>query len=204
MRKGLFLAAALIGLWPGVVLAHSSLEGIGSFPNGLIHPVLEPAHAVALLAGALLIAHQPVEKMPRLFLVVVLPMAIGLAAAAAALWVSAPAWVSTGIWICNVILGLSVAATHKRAYWFGPGILTTSFLFLGLDTSLETFATAQRFVFAFGAWLGTALIVVNLTLAIRRLESFPITRFGLRVAGSWIAASGAMILALSLRGAGGH
>ncbi|WP_421879051.1 HupE/UreJ family protein [Pacificispira sp.] len=192
-------AAVLIALPPGTALAHSSLEGIGSFPNGLLHPALEPAHALCLVACGLLAAHQPARAMPRLFLAAVISLAIGLLLAA----FDIQAWDALiGIWGGTFVLGALVAATADRPY---PGVallIGVACLSLGLDSQIGDAPIVERLVFAFGVWMGAALIIVNLALACRRVDSRPLVRIGFRVLGSWIAAAAAMMLAFSLKTSG--
>lgn len=193
-------AAAFLILSPETALAHSSLEGIGSFPNGLLHPVLEPVHAVCLLAGSLLIAHQPEERMPRHFLSVVLPLAAGLILSVFGVGATSSTWTAPALWVGALLLGLAVAATQDRDYAYSIGLLAPVFLAIGLDTGLDAARPVDRAVFAAGAWLGVSLIVVNAALALRKIERLAITRIGMRVLASWVAAASAMMLAFSLRG----
>jgi hypothetical protein len=43
------LAVGLLSLSAGLAQAHTVIDGIGGFPGGLLHPLLVPAHALALI-----------------------------------------------------------------------------------------------------------------------------------------------------------
>ncbi|WP_420416811.1 HupE/UreJ family protein [Pacificispira sp.] len=194
-------AAALLALPPGTALAHSSLEGIGAFPNGLLHPVLDPAHILCFVACGLLAAHQPASAMPRLFLAAILSLAAGLILAT----FDIPAWdarIGVGIWTGTLAMGALIAATAARPYPGVAALMGFTCLAVGLDTRLENAAIVERLVFAFGTWMGAALIVVNLALACRRAAQFPLAQVGIRILGSWVAAAAAMMLAFSLKTSG--
>ncbi len=61
-RMRLFLALLLVCM-PGIVLAHAPIEGMDSFYNGVLHPVLVPAHLLAIVSAGLLIGQQGVKRM---------------------------------------------------------------------------------------------------------------------------------------------
>src|SRR3984893_11672518 len=64
-------------------LAHT-IEGLGGFYGGLLHPVLTPTHGLALLGLGLLIGQQPAGKRLILKMLFALALAAGLLALALA------------------------------------------------------------------------------------------------------------------------
>ena len=55
-RAAILLITILIT--PGTALAHGSIEGIGDFYSGILHPALVPAHLLVLLSLGLLLGQQ--------------------------------------------------------------------------------------------------------------------------------------------------
>ncbi len=58
--------------------AHTPVEGIEDFYNGLLHPVLVPVHLLRLTAVRLLIGQQGIAKKHAAFSVFLVTTAIGL------------------------------------------------------------------------------------------------------------------------------
>jgi hydrogenase/urease accessory protein HupE len=51
------LAALVVG-FSDSASAHPVIQGVTGFPGGLLHPVLEPAHALSLVALGLMVGQQ--------------------------------------------------------------------------------------------------------------------------------------------------
>ena len=102
------LAGGLAGalLLPGPALAHSPIPGIGGFYNGLLHPLLVPAHLLALVALGLWLGQQALPRIERALLAFSLLLLAGLALAAFA----APGGGQTSLLACALGVGLLVAA----------------------------------------------------------------------------------------------
>src|SRR6056297_2663516 len=74
------LALLLLGV-PGVVRAHSPIEGVGEFYGGMLHPLLVPAHALALLVYSLLVGQRGIRAMHLAYPAFMAALAVGLFAA---------------------------------------------------------------------------------------------------------------------------
>jgi urease accessory protein len=104
MRPIAAAAAFLLTVHPG--FAHTPVPGVGGFPGGLLHPLLVPAHALALLALGLLAGQQPPRGRRALFALFAVGLAAGLGAIVSAL---AVADADIGVLFCAATAGLLVA-----------------------------------------------------------------------------------------------
>lgn len=192
LRRALPLAAPV----PLPAAAHLPTSGLGPAYDGIFHLLLSPEDLIPLIALALLCGQR------------------GAPFARRALWVVPLAWFAGGV------SGMFAGSTHVAAF---SGV---SFLLLGGLVALNAqvplaLLTALAALFGFfhgylngaginrfddGAYvlLGLAAAVfvivavfVSFVIPLRR----PWTRIAVRVAGSWIAASGLLMLGWALRGA---
>ena len=191
-RRTLALAACV----PLPAAAHMPTSGLGPVYDGVFHLLLSPEDLMPLIGLALLCGQR------------------GAPFARRALWVVPLAWLAGGL------TGMFAPSTH------GAALSGVSFLLLGglvalnaqvplalLTTLAALFGLFHGYLngvglnrFADGAYvllgLAAAVCVVvavfaSLVIPLRR----PWTRIAVRVAGSWIAASGLLLLGWALRGA---
>jgi hydrogenase/urease accessory protein HupE len=192
LRRTLALAACV----PLPAAAHMPTSGLGPVYDGVFHLLLSPEDLIPLIALALLCGQR------------------GTPFARRGLWVVPLAWLAGGL------TGMCAPSTH------GGALSGVSFLLLGGLVALNTqlplaLLTALAALFGFfhgylngtginrfadGAYvllgLAAAVFVVvavfaSLVIPLRR----PWARIAVRVAGSWIAASGLLLLGWALRGA---
>jgi urease accessory protein len=183
-----FLMAAPVSAY-----AHSPIKGIGTFYNGLLHPVLVPAHLLALVAiGLLLGQHAP--RASRLALPA-FSMAMALALAVIAMIAPAvPPWLPLAV---ALMAGLAVALS-----WSG-GALPTSVLaiaagtLVALDSAPDGVPEQQVWLALAGVGLGAVLVVTYFGGLAAWLDR-PWQKIAVRVLGSWIAASAMLVLTLDL------
>ena len=188
------LAAVILCLATAAAQAHTVLPGIGGFPGGLIHPLLVPAHTLSLIALGLLAGRFPLATQARLLAVFAVAALVAFALIAMAY---SATQAETLILCLGAAIGLLLAAdlippflvaASLTAFIAGaiivdsvPPVLSVSETMLSLaGTALAAMALA-----AASAWLSGALPSRIRTIAVR-------------IAGSWIAASAIMVLALRL------
>ncbi len=173
--------------------AHSPIEGIDTFYGGLLHPVFVPAHLLLLIAIGLFVGQRGVKNNQSAVLVYFLAVAVGLIAA----------WFSVGSKIEMLILGaaasigiLIAASPAWNRYWFAL-IAASAGILLGMDSAQDTVSGKEKFVSLLGSGLGLCfLFLYPMALADTfNRKSWQI--IGVRVIGSWIAASSLLVLALS-------
>jgi len=193
LSRLLTLVAVLL---PLPAAAHMPSSGLGPVYDGIFHLLLSPEDLIPLIALALLCGQR------------------GAPFARRALWVVPLAWFAGGL------TGMFAPSTH------GAALSAVSFLLLGglvalnahvplalLTTLAALFGLFHGYLngtglnrFADGAYvllgLAAAVCVIvavfaSLVIPLRR----PWARIAVRVAGSWIAASGLLLLGWALRGA---
>jgi urease accessory protein len=159
---------------------------------GLLHPFVVPAHVLAIAALALLIGQQGWRRsVPIAFSVAVL---IGLGAIALAY---VPKFTEETLLALTAITGLLVALARPLPQ--GPGVLLAVAigLSLALDSPPGALALMQANLTLLGTALGAVLLLLALLQGTSRLRHHW-QRIGARIAGSWIAASAILVLALVL------
>lgn len=191
--------ATLAGLCmaPTVAWAHTPIKGIGGFYNGLLHPVVVPAHLLSLLAIGLLMGQQPRQSAGQSFLGFALAFPAGLIIAG--LGVNLP--FDTLPLAIAAVLGLAVAAKPPLPAIVVHVAAMATGLVIGWDSPADGAGIRAAALSGFGATLGAFYIVIMvaaLTLARKR----PWQGIAVRVAGSWIAASAVMVLALATTNSG--
>ena len=131
--KRFALVCLLALLLPETSLAHSPIQGIGNFYNGLLHPVLVPAHLLLLIALGLFLGQQGIKRVE---------LALGVFAAATLAGLVL-AWFSIGAGIEILVLALSAAigllvaiSLHVPLIWCVVIALLAGLL-LGIDSAQE-------------------------------------------------------------------
>ncbi len=193
LRRALTLTAVAWVPWPAA--AHLPTSGLGPAYDGILHLLLSPTDLIPLIALALL---------------------GGQRGAPFARWVL---WVVPLAWFAGGVAGMFAATAHGEA-WSGVSLLLLGGL-VALDAQVPiALLTALAALFGLlhgylngtginrfddGAYVlvglaATAFVVVavfaSLVIPLRR----PWARVAVRVAGSWIAASGLLMLGWALHG----
>lgn len=190
----LAVAGALL-LLPGVALAHSPIPGIGGFYNGLLHPLLVPAHLLALVALGLWLGQQALPRIQGALLSFSLLLLAGLVLAGFA----PPGGGQTSLLLaCALGLGLLVATASPLPRYAAAAVAGVVALLVGLDSAPEAGGMRARLIVLAGVGLGVHLLLLNV-VALTSYAQKPWLKVGVRVLGSWSAASALMVLALALR-----
>jgi urease accessory protein len=159
---------------------------------GLLHPLIVPAHVLAVAALALLIGQQGWRRsVPIAFSVATL---IGLGAIAMAY---VPQFIEEALLVLAAITGLLVVLAWPLPQ--APGVLLAAAigLSLALDSPPEALALMQANLTLLGTALGALLLLLVLLQGTARLRHHW-QRIGARILGSWIAAIAILVLALRL------
>jgi urease accessory protein len=176
-------------------LAHAPIKGIGTFYNGVLHPVLVPAHLLLVVALGLLLGQHAPQLSRWGWFAFVAAFWIGLAAgqmfgaAVPQAVLLALALIAGGL----VALGLSVGASLVAVLTAAAGVG------IGLDSSPDGVQQREMWLALSGTAVGGVLLL-SYVGGIAAYLARPWQRIGIRVAGSWTAASAGIVLALTLAG----
>jgi urease accessory protein len=195
LQRPLTLAALLL---PAVAHAHLVSTGLGPFYDGLSHFVLTPEDLLPALAFALLVGLNGARAgRGALFALPAAWLAGGLAGLA---WPTAAASVPALTIASFLALGAMVAADLRLRFGWTVGLAV---LLGALNGYLNGSAmAASRLGLPGLAGIVSALFVtVALAAALVVAQRAPWARIAVRVAGSWIAAAGVLLLGWSLRAA---
>jgi urease accessory protein len=189
----LFLAALLLFL-PREAAAHAAFEEAGGFYGGLLHPLLVPTHMLALTATGALIAKQ--TRPERL-------VAIALFAAALLAGISALVFAVAPEHMAEVLLGIAVTAGALLALGRSVPRTLTAVLAIGLglaialDSPPQVVSPREATVILIGTFCGAVMLFGGIAECAALLGR-PWQAIGMRVFGSWIAASAALALTFDL------
>jgi hypothetical protein len=184
-----------LALLPSLAQAHGDIEGLNRFVAGGLHPLLVPAHAVALLALGLLVGQRGLAVGHHALTALLLALLASLGMAAT----------TTGIDLDTLVLvvgaGCAIAVVTALAVpaWLLGGAAAMIGVGVGLGSAPEGADSAERWAALAGTGLG-AFLVVSLVAAVVDNLRASWTRVGLRVVGSWLAASALLVLALAAVG----
>jgi hydrogenase/urease accessory protein HupE len=164
--------------------------------GGLLHPLTVPAHALALLALGLLVGQQRQGRQLLPVAAFVAGLAGGLTAIALAVGQTAAADV---VLIAAALSGILVAVAHPLPAFVCAPLAAVAGMALGLDSPPEAISivvgTAMLIGTGLGASLAVAIIVFGTSRVVRASQGVG-ARTGVRVLGSWIAASAILVLTL--------
>lgn len=187
---------AALSLAAGPASAHGSSKSLGVFFSGVIHPLLEPAHLVALVALCLLLGQRGMEAAKPALLAFGAALLLGVMAAGFG-WRPQP---EPLLLACAAAAGVGAAAALPRlpsVVGIGLGVL------VGAGIGLSSVGDGMSGGAMWGGLLGTALggitWLVNGVMLVGTVRK-PWTAILVRVAGSWAAACAVLVLALWLAG----
>jgi urease accessory protein len=191
------LAASLIALpvfLPAQpAFAHAPFEGAVGFYGGLLHPLFVPAHVLALTATGMLIGQQPRRLWlpPALFVGTLL---IGCAAIVSAF---APDHINEALLTAAAVGGTLAAIGRPLPQFLICLQAAATGLAVALASPPEVTSLREALVMLIGTVCGATVILLAVaegTSMLRRGWQ----RIGVRIVGSWIAASAALALTHAL------
>ncbi|MCD6073260.1 MAG: hypothetical protein K0Q70_143 [Rhodospirillales bacterium] len=184
--RAVWLALALI-VSSSPVNAHDAIAGGGPFVNGILHPAIEPAHLLGLLALGLWIGRQDREALRRAIIAFAVALIAGLVAGSLA---TVPPAVPLAVAL--ILAGLAASGWRPPAATVVAMIAVAAGFVIGLDSGTDDWAPAG------GVWVGAMVIVLNVVNLAMRVAAHWL-QIALRIAAAWIAAIVLMLLALSWR-----
>jgi urease accessory protein len=166
--------------------------------GGLLHPLAVPAHAIALLALGLLIAQQRLRARIAAIVLFVAALVAGLGAIVGGI---GPTSALDVLLAATALTGLLVALARPMPALVSAPLAVVIGGALGLDSPPEVLAISDATIMLIGTGIGAALALAVVVVCASYL-TLAWQRIGMRILGSWIAASA--ILVLALRFAGGQ
>jgi urease accessory protein len=169
---------------------------MSGFVRGLLQPLVLPAHALALLALGLLISQQHAH----LRLLPLAAFVAGLAAGLTAIALAVGPTPAADVLLTGAGLAGSLVAIGRPLPTFVCALLAAvAGAAFGLDSPPEAISIAAGTIILIGTGLGAsaalALVAAGASYLVGgRERDWP--RIGVRVLGSWIAASAILVLAL--------
>lgn len=188
--------AACAAAWAWPAHAHGSVRGLGPLLGGALHPLLEPAQWVALLALALYIGQRglPAARPAPLGFVA----ALGAGLVAAGLRGGVP--LDPALLGLAGLLGVAVLCDSALPRMLGAIAAAGVGAGVGLGSDPEAASGTARVLMLLGSGAGATVLmfcIVGIVHEARR----PWQRIGMRVVGSWITASATLVMALSMSSA---
>jgi urease accessory protein len=188
------VAAALLLLATVAAPAHTVIPGIGGFPGGLLHPLLVPAHALTLIALGFLAGTYAARTQLVLF-------AVFAAAAAAAFTLIAMAYNATQADMVVLCLGAATGlllATNIALPVPAVAVIVAAVSSAVIFDSVPPVTSVSETISSLAATALSALALVAAAAFVSGTLPDHVRPIAIRIAGSWVAASAIMVLALRL------
>jgi urease accessory protein len=170
------------------------LDALDGFWRGLLQPLLMPSHALALVGLGLLIGQQSADRR----LVAMIAFALALAAGLGALALAVGETPAGDVLLAGVAVSGMLAALAAPVPTLGLALLAAVLgAALGLDSPPDVLSLLGAYLMLLGSGLGACLALgIASECAARAARQWQ--RMGVRVLGSWAAASAMLALAVRL------
>ncbi|GLP96049.1 HupE/UreJ family protein [Paraferrimonas sedimenticola] len=187
------LAMSLVA-WPS--FAHSPIEGVGEFYNGLLHPLLIPAHVMLLLAVGIWFSQQQKAYLPQAMIAGAVAIVIGLYCSD---YVDEK---TVEILPLLTAVGVGLLAVCS---WRAPKLVVTlvtafSLLAIGIDSGQAELFGNGKTLSHLGTFLGSLFLLLNFGLLSRRFSQVNWQAIGWRVLASWVTAASFLVSLLQYKG----
>ena len=182
---------ALLILTPQPAYAHGQIPGIGDLLNGLLHPLITPAHILILLALGLYLGQQPSLKLKPLVIAFGCASACGLLVATKAGLdgISPPFIIFLAMGIATLVAFEKPAPVVTRVL-----LCVAAAAVLGLDSSPESGTASMMIKMLLGTWISLLVLVCDVAFYASLCQKKWL-KIGIRILGSWIIAISFMVLA---------
>lgn len=190
--------AALFLLWPGSASAHLVTTGLGPFYDGISHLLLSPDDLVPVLALALLAGvNGPTAGRRGLFALTAAWLGGGFLGAYFGRPLIPPGALSASF----LVIGLLIAWGRSLSPASVAALAGTAGLTHGWLNGVGI-AESSRNLLALVGMVSTEFVIAAIVAGIALACTSGSARIAVRVAGSWIAAIGVLMLGWNLRAAG--
>jgi hydrogenase/urease accessory protein HupE len=166
-RAAACAALALVGLWPGSALAHGLIPGANQFYVGLLHPLLAPAHVLALLTLGLALGRGGDSRRDPS----VLTLILGLMAGALLSVPLGDPGTDAALLALAVGCALLTAGNRLGPRWVLAALAGAVGLAVGLGSGDPAFTPQQRWVTMGGSLVG-ALVLAKVVFSSAATRAF--------------------------------
>lgn len=186
---------AILALLAGNAEAHSTVKGVGDLYAGLLHVLTALEHVLPFVALSLLAGQRGLKAQAEGVLLA-FPIAL-MAGASLALWLPPIHGLALFNIASAILLGGLVAAAWTLPLWLFYGLVVLFGLSHGFANGEAITDSIKAYLFILGVGLAGVAVLAYGTLMVdfllkRRIGWITIA---VRVAGSWIAAIGVLVLA---------
>lgn len=186
--------AVALALCPAAALAHSPIEGLDDFYAGVLHPLLVPGQLLSALVLGLLFGQQGPQRIQVAVIVFLIATLLGLA-----LTLKVPGTdLAVPMLIGAAVAGILVALSVSLPLLVCVPLAMALGIMIGLDSAQPQLAGRALFASLLGSGLGVYLLVLYAMVFADYFRKHGWQRTGLRILGSWAAASALLVLSLSL------
>lgn len=192
-------AASAILLAPAGAWAHSPVPGLGHFYNGALHPLVVPAHLVALIALGLWLGQRRVLEVPAAMAALIVATPVGLALSGSFGGLDT----DTVTLAVGAMVALAVVAARALPRFTMTGLVAVLGLAIGLGSGPDGLGGSARWLSLAGTWLGV-VVATSLIAAATEFARRDWMQVGVRVVASWVAASALIVLTLAWVGPRTH
>lgn len=189
---------ALLVLLPSLALAHSPFKGLNSFYNGVLHPLLVPAHLTLLLATGLLLGRQGPFRHRWAAIAFLLAGIAGLATSVA---IGEPPLQNPMLGFTALLALLTVLELKVPPVALATIAAIAGFA-IGIDSNPQVYSGNALIASLIGSGVGMYLALVYSMAIAESLQKHHWQRILVRVIGSWLTASAILVLALNLAASG--
>jgi hydrogenase/urease accessory protein HupE len=176
-------------------LAHGSIQGVDHFSGGLLHPLIEPTHLLALVALGLLIGQRGIARAEGVLAGFAAGLVLGLVAAAFGRTFDADLALLAVAALTGALVALSFALPAAGCAVLGAAIGGA----VGMGSNPDAFTGSALLAALSGAGLGAGLFLLSVAAVVNALRR-PWLTILVRVVGSWACAASVLVLALWLSG----
>lgn len=192
-RFGAYLFCLLL-VTPDIAAAHTPIKGIGNIFNGMLHPVLTPSHLLLLIATGLFFGQRGLKESQSSLLATIAAVVLGLICSS----FSPGPQVEVFILVCAAVVGLLVATSPHLSFYGCFIVGTVAGFSLGFDSGQESLSGKEYVIALFGSGVGIYFVSLYPVIFAEFCNKKNWLRIGVRIIGSWIAASALLVLALEV------
>jgi urease accessory protein len=174
--------------------AHSPVPGIGHFYSGMLHPLLVPAHLMAIVAMGLWIGQRWPGNGGALA-AALLMVPVGMAAGGLTGWPHG----ELAVLCLTAAVCLAVAAARAMPVAVLATVGGVLGALLGIDSMPDGLRGQPLWLSLAGTWLAV-LLGMALMINIAEVATRPWLKIGQRVLASWMGAAALIVLALTWLG----